>query len=182
VDFASVKGGLAPVDPSSIDLKDAVNKQFWEGEGKSLTENTKKASKIYPNDYDAVFYAGGHGVMWDFPTNPDLWNISETIWNNGGVVAAVCHGPAGLVNLKDKNGEYIIQGRQVAGFTNEEEEAVGMTKVVPFLLEDALKKQGGVYSKAANWESYVKVDGKLITGQNPASAAAVGEEIAKLLR
>eukprot|EP01113_Clastostelium_recurvatum_P020305 TRINITY_DN2409_c0_g2_i1.p1 TRINITY_DN2409_c0_g2~~TRINITY_DN2409_c0_g2_i1.p1 ORF type:complete len:242 (+),score=63.63 TRINITY_DN2409_c0_g2_i1:54-728(+) len=179
--FVSGKGGLAPLDPSSLKLDDPVNKEFWEGKEKEQTENTRNAADLDPKDFSAVLFAGGHGTMWDFPESASLIRLAEGVWAHGGVVAAVCHGPAGIVNLKDKDGEYIVKGKNVGGFTNDEEAAVGLTNEMPFSLETRLIERGGKFSKADNWKSHVVVDGRLITGQNPQSAKGVGEELAKLL-
>jgi len=185
VEFTSPAGGKAPLDESSKSedyLKDEVNKHFFnDPKIQSLVSNTKKASEVKINEYDAILYVGGHGVMWDFADNETLVKLGEAIWAKGGVVAAVCHGPAGVINLKDEKGEILVKGKNVAGFSNDEEEAIGLTKVVPYSLEDRLKGQGANYSKGDKWTSHVVVDGRLVTGQNPQSANAVGEAIAKLL-
>jgi len=186
VDFASPKGGHAPVSPNSTTedfLKDELNNQFLNSpKTKALYENTLKASAVDPKQYGAILYVGGHGGMWDFADDATLIKVAETIWANGGVVAAVCHGVAGILNLKAPNGELIIKGRQVTGFTNAEEEAISLTNVMPFLVEDKLKEHGGKFSSAGVWAPHVLVDGKLVTGQNPGSATGVAEEIAKLVQ
>jgi putative intracellular protease/amidase len=120
--------------------------------------------------------------MWDFPEDKDIQRIAAAIYDGGGVVAAVCHGPAALVNVKLSNGRFLVAGRNVAAFSNAEEEAAGLTKVMPFLLESTLIERGARYSKAGFWEKHVVVDRRLVTGQNPASAAGVGEAVANLLR
>ncbi|MNJ85143.1 Molecular chaperone Hsp31 and glyoxalase 3 [compost metagenome] len=180
IDFVSPKGGNPPVD--GFDLSDAENKEFWENEHyhQKIT-NTMKPSEVKPEEYAGIFYAGGHGAMWDLPDNSEIAQIAAKIYENNGIVAAVCHGPAGLVNIKLSNGAYLISGKKVNGFSNEEEELVKLTNVVPFLLEDQMKKQGGIYEKSAPWSEHVTVDGRLITGQNPQSAKAVGEAIKKAL-
>jgi putative intracellular protease/amidase len=129
----------------------------------------------------AIFYAGGHGTMWDFPDNAQLASIAASIYERGGVVAAVCHGPSGLVNIRLSDGKYLVDGKEVSGFTNEEEKAMGLTDIVPFLLEDKLKSRGAKYSKAAAFQKHVVVSDRLVTGQNPQSASGVGDGIAKLL-
>lgn len=182
VDIASPLGGKAPLDPTSLDLKDPINKKFYEEVStKSKLDRTLALESINPKDYAAIVYAGGHGTMWDFPTNSAIQRVTAEIFENGGVVAAVCHGPAALVNVKLSNGKYLVDGKKVGAFSNAEEEAAGLTRVMPFLLETELKKRGASYSKADLWKSHVVVDGKLVTGQNPASAGAVGEAVAKLL-
>jgi len=183
VDIASIKGGMAPMDERSRDLKDPINKAFLENPvtAKKL-ENTLVLEKINPADYSGILFAGGHGTMWDFPEDTKLADIAAKIYEAGGIVAAVCHGPAALVNIKLKNGKYLVEGKTVAAFTNEEEEASGLTKVMPFLLETKLVERGAKFSKAANWQKHVVVSDRLVTGQNPASAEGVGEAIAKLLK
>ena len=134
------------------------------------------------DDFDALFYPGGHGPMWDMPDNAASIALIEAFVKADKPVAAVCHAPVAFVNVRGKDGEYLVKGKRVTGFSNAEEEAVGLTAVVPFLLEDRLKERGGIYSKAANWAPYVQVDGKLVTGQNPASSGPAAEELLKLLR
>ncbi|UQB70623.1 type 1 glutamine amidotransferase domain-containing protein [Epilithonimonas zeae] len=181
IDFVSPKGGKAPVD--GLNLEDAVNKQFWENkEYRTKIENTMKPSDIDPSKYAAIFYAGGHGTMWDFPDNTELQNIARKIYENNGIVSAVCHGPSALVNLKLSNGKYLIEGKKVNAFTNEEETAVKLENVVPFLLENQLKERGAIFDKSGLWQNHVVADGRLITGQNPQSAKSVGEEILKQLK
>jgi putative intracellular protease/amidase len=170
---ASPAGGDAPIDPKS--LSDEL------AEFVQLTKGTLPLESINPSEYDVFFVVGGHGTVWDLPNNPELQRILPTAYAQGKVVAAVCHGPAALVNLKTDSGEYLIQGKQVTGFTNEEEAAVKLTDIVPFLLEDALKRAGGKYSGKPNWQANVVVDERLVTGQNPASARGVGEAIAQIL-
>lgn len=174
IDFVSPKGGKAPVD--GFDLTDPVNKKFWENaEYHKKIENTLKPSDVKPGDYAAIYYAGGHGAMWDFADNTALQQIASAIYEKGGVVGAVCHGPAGLVNIKLSNGKYLVDGKKINAFTNEEEEAVGLTKVVPFLLEDGLIKHGAKFEKSGLWQVHVTVDNRVVTGQNPQSAKGVGE-------
>lgn len=176
IDFVSPQGGKAPVD--SLNLDDTVNHAFWNDVNvKQKINNTLKPSDINPSDYVAIHYVGGHGAMWDFPDNQLLAEIATAIYENGGVVSAVCHGPAGLINIKLSNGSYLIHGKSVAGFTNEEESAVKLEQVVPFLLEDKLKNRGAKFSKAANFKEHVVRDGRLITGQNPQSAESVGKAV-----
>lgn len=180
IDFVSPKGGNPPVD--GFDLSDPVNKKFWEDKHyhQKIT-NSLKPSKVNPQDYVAIFYAGGHGAMWDLPNNTELANIASKIYEQNGIVAAVCHGPAGLLNIKLSDGKFLIAGKKVNGFSNEEEELVKLTQVVPFLLENQMKDRGGIYEKSAPWQNHVTVDARLITGQNPQSAKAVGEAIKKAL-
>ncbi|MPT33136.1 type 1 glutamine amidotransferase domain-containing protein [Epilithonimonas hungarica] len=181
IDFVSPKGGKAPVD--GLNLEDAVNKEFWENkEYRTKIENTMKPSEVDPSKYAAIFYAGGHGTMWDFPDNTELQNIARKIYENNGIISAVCHGPSALVNLKLSNGKYLVEGKKVNAFTNEEETAVKLENVVPFLLEDQLKERGAIFEKSGLWQDHVVADGRLITGQNPQSAKSVGEEILKGLK
>lgn len=181
VDFVSPKGGKAPM--IGIDLEDPINKAFLDDSIKvAKVENTLTPEQVDPAHYDAIFYAGGHGTMWDFPNNGQLDRIAATIYEKGGVVGAVCHGPAGLVNIKLADGSYLVDGKTVSSFTNEEEAAVGLSDVVPFLLESTLVERGATHTKAPNFQAHVAVSNRLVTGQNPASATGVGEQIVKLLR
>lgn len=175
IDFVSPKGGKAPVD--GFDLSDAVNKKFWDSEYRNKIENTMKPQQVNPSDYVAIYYAGGHGTVWDLPQNEAIANIASKIYENGGIVGAVCHGPAGIVNIRLGNGKYLVDGKKVNGFTNAEEIAVKLDKVVPFLLEDKLIERGGKFEKSGLWQPHVTADGRLITGQNPQSAKAVGQAI-----
>lgn len=181
IDFVSPLGGNPPVD--GFDLSDPENKEFWEDAyyHNKITHSMTPA-QVKPEDYAAIFYAGGHGAMWDLPGNEAIAAIATSIYERNGLVSAVCHGPAALVNIKLSNGSYLVAGKHVNGFSNEEEEAVKLTRVVPFLLEDKLKERGGIYEHSGPWQQHVTVDGRLITGQNPQSAKAVGEAIKKALK
>lgn len=180
IDFVSPKGGTPPVD--GFDLKDSVNKEFWENkEYKNKIDHSLQPSQVKPDNYSAIFYAGGHGAMWDFADNTELAGIASKIYENGGIVAAVCHGPSGLVNIKLNNGKYLVDGKKINAFTNEEEAEVKLTNVVPFLLEDKLKERGAEFEKSGLWENHVVTDQRVITGQNPQSAKSVGEAILKEL-
>ena len=178
--IASPKGGQPPVDPKS-DAPDAqtdATKRFYADEAlKTKVAHTVKLSEVNQADYDAVFYPGGHGPLWDLASDANSIALIEDFYKHDKPVAFVCHAPAALVKVKAPNGEPLVKGKEVTGFSNTEEEAVQLTAVVPFLLEDELVKLGGTYSKGADWSSYVKQDGLLITGQNPASS----EEAAQLL-
>ena len=173
ITVASPSGGDAPIDPKS--LSDEL------AEYMPLTQGTLPLAQIMPTDYDVFFVVGGHGTVWDLPNNAELQRLLPDAYAQGKIIAAVCHGPAALVNLKTNRGEYLIQDKQVTGFTNEEEAAVKLTDVVPFLLEDALKQAGGKYLSKPNWQTNVVVDERLVTGQNPASAREVAEAIAQIL-
>ena len=180
--LASIKGGKPPIDPVSLDFDDAINKKFWDDKNfQRKLENSLKLGDVDAKDYVAIFFAGGHGVMWDFADSQAVQNVTRDIYENGGVVSAVCHGPSALVNVKLSNGEYLVAGKNVTGFTNSEEDEVQGTAIVPFLLETALKNHGANHHAAANWSNNVIVDGRLVTGQNPASAASVGDEVIKIL-
>jgi putative intracellular protease/amidase len=180
IDFVSPKGGNPPVE--GLELKDPVNREFWEDKvyHKKIT-NSMKPDQVKPEDYIAVYYAGGHGTMWDFPDNERLAEITRTIYEKGGVVSAVCHGPSGFVNLKLNDGSYLVQGKRVNSFTNEEEISSGFDRAVPFLLETKLIQRGAKYEKSGPKQPHVAWDERLITGQNPASAKKVGETIVEEL-
>jgi putative intracellular protease/amidase len=173
IDVASPEGGEAPIDPKSLspELSRFV----------PLTKNTLPLEQVDPANYDAFMVVGGHGTMWDLPNDQHLQRLLPEAYASGKVIAAVCHGPAALTRLKKKDGSPLLEGRHVTGFTNDEEAAVGLTTVMPFLLEDALKSAGGKYIKAPNWQANVVVDQNIVTGQNPASARGVGEAIARLI-
>ena len=181
VEYVSPKGGKAPM--IGIDREDERNAAFLDDSQKiSQVENTLSPAEVNPDDYAAIFYAGGHGTMWDFPAAEDIGKIAAQIYEAGGVVSAVCHGPAGLVPIRLSSGEPLVKGKEVAGFTNQEEAAVGLDEVVPFLLVDKLTELGAKHTQADNFQSHVVVSDRLVTGQNPASAAGVGEAIVKLVR
>jgi putative intracellular protease/amidase len=178
VDFVSPKGGEPPKD--GYKAEDASQVKFLE-DNKSKLANTLMPEQVNANEYDAIFYAGGHGTMWDFPNNSKLAEIAASIYEKGGVVSAVCHGPAALVNLRLSNGDFLVKGKTVAAFTNAEEEAVKLTKVVPFLLESKLTELGANHVAAPNFQENVQTSERLITGQNPASAKGVAEAVVKVL-
>lgn len=181
VDFVSTKGGKPPVD--GFDLDDEINKEFWENSSvKSKIENTPTPSEINPSEYTAIHYVGGHGTMWDFPENEALANIATNIYENDGFVTAVCHGPAGLVNVKLSDGSYLVDGKKVNSFTNEEERDAELVDEVPFLLESKLKERGAKFEKSGIQEKHVVRDGRLITGQNPASATGVGKTLVEAMQ
>lgn len=180
--IASIKGGKAPIDKDSLDFNDPVNKYFYEETDlEQRLTNTPSVADLNAQDYSAVFFAGGHGTMWDFRDSTDSQRLIREIYENGGVVASVCHGPAVLVDVKLSNGDYLIKGKNVAAFTNKEENEVQGTAIVPFLLESALVEHGAIHHEAPNWSENVQVDGRLITGQNPVSAHKVGVELVKAL-
>lgn len=173
IDFVSPKGGKAPVD--DFDMSDSINRKFWNHKSyRRKVQNTMKPSEVDPSEYVAIHYAGGHGTMWDFADNKQIASIASRIYENKGVVSAVCHGPAGLVNVKLSDGSYLVDGKKVSAFTNEEEKAVELDSVVPFLLESKLKERGAHFEQSGLWQKQVSVDERLVTGQNPQSATAVG--------
>ncbi|WP_068921279.1 type 1 glutamine amidotransferase domain-containing protein [Planobispora rosea] len=179
MDLASVAGGEPPQD--GYDPGDPVQREFLRVYGERLRD-TPRAADVDPAGYDAVFFAGGHGTMWDFPGDKDLARLARSVYEDGGVVAAVCHGPSALVDLTLSDGTYLVAGKRVAAFTNAEESAVGLTEAVPFLLADALVEQGARHTAAPDFQRHVVSDGRLVTGQNPASAAGVAEEVIGILR
>ncbi|KAA2260646.1 type 1 glutamine amidotransferase domain-containing protein [Solihabitans fulvus] len=180
VDFVSVAGGRPPQEGIKPDDR-VVGAFLARPEIAQQLANTPTAADLDPADYDAILFAGGHGTMWDFPDAKDLTGLAAAIYERGGVVAAVCHGPAALVNLALSDGSYLVAGRRVASFTDEEEAAVGLTEVVPFLLESALIERGATVETAPNFAEQVVVDGRLITGQNPASSAKVAVKVLESL-
>jgi putative intracellular protease/amidase len=181
VDLVSPRGGEPPRE--GVDLSDPIQQAFLDdSEMSSKLANTLRPQDVNASDYSAIFYAGGHGAMWDLPNDPGLARIARDIYAAGGVAAAVCHGPAGLVNITLSDGSYLVAGKEVAAFTNDEEAAVGLTDVVPFLLQTTLEERGGKHTGAANFQPYVVVDGRLVTGQNPASATGVAERVISVLR
>jgi putative intracellular protease/amidase len=183
VAVGSPKGGEAPMDPSSGDRTEPLNARFLDSAAdREKVARTIALADVDPSDYDAILFAGGHGTMWDFRENRDVQRLAAAVHEKGGVVAGVCHGPAALVDVRLSSGDYLIAGKRVTGFSNAEEEAAELTKVVPFLLESTMVERGGRYEKADElWKAHVVTDGRLVTGQNPASAGRVGHEVARLL-
>jgi putative intracellular protease/amidase len=176
VELASVAGGEPPAD--GVDLADPVQRAFTEdAEMAAKLEKTPSFADVDGGAFDAVLFAGGHGTMWDFPTDAELARVTREIHDHGGVVAAVCHGPAALVGVTLADGRPLVQGRNVAAFTDSEEAAVGLADVVPFLLQSRLEELGAVHSGAPDFQPHVVTDGRLVTGQNPASAVGVAEAV-----
>lgn len=179
ITLASPKGGQPPLDPTS-DTEDAQTEATHrfkaDAEAQQVLASTAVLAEIDADEFDAVFYPGGHGPMWDLTESEDNRRLIETFAASDRPIAAVCHAPAIF-----KHTPKLVSGRRVTGFTNSEEKAVGLTEVVPFLVEDMLKANGGIYQKGADWASFVVVDGKLVTGQNPASSAEAARELLKLL-
>jgi putative intracellular protease/amidase len=183
IDFVSPKGGKAPLDPDSLNLDDGTNAKFWNDPAlRGAVENTKRPSDVKADDYAGIFFAGGHGAMWDLPDDAALAEHTASIYADGGVVAAVCHGSAALVNVKRPSGEYLVKNMWIAAFTNDEEREVGLEHVVPFLLGDRLVQRGARLDPAPNWAIKVCVSGRLVTGQNPASATRVGDAMLTMLQ
>ncbi len=175
VTVASPQGGQPPLDPKSdeADAQTPSTRRFKEdAAAQAVLASTVKLGQVKAADFDAVFYPGGHGPLWDLAEDASSIALIEATLAAGKPVAAVCHAPGVLRHVKTPDGSPLVKGKTVTGFTNTEEEAVGLTKVVPFLVEDMLKSNGGIYSKGADWQPYVLTDGLLITGQNPASSEA----------
>jgi len=184
VTVASPKGGQPPIDPKSDDPKNqtpAQDRFKADKSAQAVLASTKRLDSVSADEFDAVFYPGGHGPLWDLAEDPASIRLIERFYDSGKPVAAVCHAPGVLRHVKHE-GEPLVKGRRVTGFTNSEEEAVKLTKVVPFLVEDELKRLGGRYEKVGDWQSFAIVDGRLVTGQNPASSEATAEALLKLLR
>ena len=185
ITLASPKGGQPPLDPKSDepDAQTEATERFkTDVDAKAALASTHPLSEVKAENYDAVFYPGGHGPMWDLAEDRTSIALIEAFAKAGKPVGAVCHAPAALRHVKGPDGEFLVKGRKVTGFSNTEEEGVGLTDVVPFLLEDVLKQNGGDYSKGADWGSYVLTDGKLVTGQNPASSEGAAEALLALLK
>ena len=179
IDIATPLGGQPPIDPKSEDPTAATEDTKRLDKDTAVLaklKNTHKLSDVNQADYDAIFYPGGHGPLWDLAEDKTSIELIESFYTNKKPVAFVCHSPGALKNVK-VNGEYLVKGKKVTGFSNAEEEAVGLTKVVPFLLEDALQANGASYSKVGDWQPYAVEDGLLITGQNPASSKLVAEKL-----
>lgn len=180
ITLASPAGGQPPIDPKSAleDFQTEDTRRFDQDEAlQQKLANTLKLSDLSADDYDAVFYPGGHGPMWDLASDQNSIALIESFTRQGKIVSAVCHAPSVLLNTRNAEGEPLVKNRKVTGFSNTEEDAVGLTKVVPFLLEDELKKRGGIYSQGPDWAPYLVEDGLLITGQNPASSSLVAEAV-----
>jgi len=174
---ASPNGGAIPLDPHSLD---DASKAKWT-EAQKILMNSEPLTSVKSKDFIAVFLPGGHGTMIDFPDNAELKRVLHDFSKEDKVIAAVCHGPAGLVGAKSADGSPLVSGKRITSFTDAEEKAVGLDKVVPFLLETKLREEGADFVVGDNWASHVEVDGNLVTGQNPASSAGVAQAIIKLL-
>ncbi|EGQ2688146.1 type 1 glutamine amidotransferase domain-containing protein [Staphylococcus pseudintermedius] len=183
VDLVSPKGGYVPLDLASLN-SEMMTAEDWAYYTDSNYMNqfghSLSPEEVNPDEYSAIYFAGGHGVVWDLRDNPQLNEIALSIYNNNGVLASVCHGAVGLIDIKE-NGENIVKGKAVTGFTNSEEQANGTTPYMPYLLEDELVHVGAQFKKEADWQSYAVIDGRIVTGQNPQSGHAVAENVLKLL-
>ncbi|CAM4375433.1 type 1 glutamine amidotransferase domain-containing protein [Zobellia nedashkovskayae] len=180
ITLATPKGGAAPIDPSSNtpDASTADTERFEkDAVAQEKIKNTKVLADMNADDFDAVFYPGGHGPLWDLANDANSIALIEKFNEQKKPIAFVCHAPAALKSVKGQDGEFLVKGKKVTGFTNTEEDAVQLTDVVPFLVENALKENGGIYSKGEDWAAYALQDGNLITGQNPASSELVAEKL-----
>jgi len=183
VDFTTPQGGKAPVDPASHDLDDEDNKAFLDdADVASAMDDMPALGTLDVTGYDALFVPGGHGTMWDLPDSEAVQSAVRTAWESGKVVAAVCHGPAAFVNVRLSDGSWFVDGKSISVFTDEEEKAAEKDEIVPFLLASKLKERGARHHKSDDFEASVSVDGRLVTGQNPASAKGVGEAICTLVK
>ncbi len=180
VTLASPAGGQPPIDPTStlVDFQtDATKRYDADSAAQTLMANTKVLSEVNSSDFDAVFYPGGHGPLWDLVDNTDSISLIESFVKEQKPVAAVCHASAAFLNVKDADGNVLVAGKKVTGFTNSEEAAVQLTDIVPFLVEDELIKKGGDYQKTDDWGVLALVDGLVITGQNPASSELAAKKL-----
>ncbi|XWN33630.1 MAG: type 1 glutamine amidotransferase domain-containing protein [Devosia sp.] len=185
VEFASIAGGKPPIDPASLgedgSRRDFVQRFLDNADSMEALATSMPITEADPSRYSAIFLPGGHGTMWDFRQSKVLADVIGTAWDNGAVVGAVCHGPAGLVEAVDASGEPIVKGRRVNAFTDAEEEAVGLTQAMPYLLESALREKGALFEGTDNFQPHAVRDGRLVTGQNPASVAAVSTLLVEAL-
>ncbi|MBV4535894.1 MULTISPECIES: type 1 glutamine amidotransferase domain-containing protein [Pseudomonas] len=183
VDYVSPNGGYIPIDPHSLQMAPDLDWQWYDDKQfMNRLGTTLSPGQVKPDDYSAIYYTGGHGVIWDFPDNAALQELARRIYEKGGVVAAVCHGAVGLLNIKLSDNTLLIKDREVTGFSNTEEKLAELDKVVPYLTENELGARGGRYTKHDEpWAEFVVCDGRLITGQNPASSALVAEKVVETL-
>jgi putative intracellular protease/amidase len=184
VTIASPRGGKPPVDPKSTQKENQSEstKRFERDKSaQEKLENTLALSQVSASDYDTLFLPGGHGPMWDLSSDENMKKIVEDFYSDKKIVSAVCHGPAGLLQATDRNGNSILKGKKITGFTNNEESAVGLTKTVPFSLENRMKELGGKFEKGQDFKPFIVSDGLLITGQNPKSALPAAEKVVEIL-
>ncbi len=182
--LASPLGGLVPIDPASetVDFQTVASRRFADdSEAQRILASTISLQQINADEFDALFFPGGHGPLWDLVDNNASIQIIESLYRAGKPVASVCHGVVALLNANDSDNKSLVKEKRVTGFSNSEEAAVGLTEVVPFLVEDELKAKGGIFYQGDDWNSYVEVEDNLITGQNPASSEAVALELLKQL-
>ncbi|WP_224985097.1 type 1 glutamine amidotransferase domain-containing protein [Geomonas agri] len=185
ITIASPRGGMPPVDPKSNlpDNETEATRRFKaDPAAQDDLAHSLRLREVSVNDYDAIFFPGGHGPLWDLAVESDAIALIEAFARADKPIAAVCHAPAVLGDVKGTDGDFLVRGKRVTGFTNDEEEAVGLTDVVPFLLEDRLKERGAQFQRGPVWGPFVEVDGKLVTGQNPASSAPAAEALLKVLK
>ncbi|HLT22362.1 MAG TPA: type 1 glutamine amidotransferase domain-containing protein [Bacteriovoracaceae bacterium] len=180
ITFASPVGSKAPLEESSLKIDDPENKTFVHKFDIRDSIDTVPLKDIKSEDYKIIYFAGGHGTMWDFPENKYIEKITAEIYENNGIVAAVCHGPAALTSVKLSDGSYLVEGKKINSFTDEEERDVEKDQIVPFLLESRLRERGALFEAGPKWENKVVIDGRLITGQNPQSASSLGEAIVRV--
>ncbi len=183
VDYVSPQGGYTPIDPHSLAMAEPIDWAWYQDKAfMTRLGNTLQPAQVNPADYVAIYYAGGHGVIWDFPDNAPLQAISRHIYEAGGYVSSVCHGAAGLLNITLSDGRFLVADKQVTGFSNEEERLAELDQYVPFLTEDELVKRGAQYQKAAQpWLPFAVMDERVVTGQNPASGGPVADLLLQAL-
>jgi putative intracellular protease/amidase len=187
MDVVSPRGGAVPIDEDSLGMRggpQGPNRAFRsDPQTRALLEHSKRPDEVSPGDYQAIYFAGGHGAMWDFPDDSGLIALAEGIHRRGGIVSSVCHGAAGLLNLRDEGGLHLVDGRRVTGYSNTEEKAVRHNGHVPFSLQDELEQRGCDFSRAlVPFVPHVVTDGRIVSGQNPMSAKGVGKAVAAMLR
>ena len=180
VTVATPQGGQAPIDPKSNEAgfqTESTKRYFADVKAQKILSKTVKLSSINQKQYDAIFYPGGHGPMWDLANDENSISLIQSFYNQGKPIAFVCHGSAALINVINKQGEYLIKGKNITSFCNTEEDAVQLKTIVPFSLENKLKERGAIYKKGADWSSFTVTDGLLLTGQNPQSSKEVAQKL-----
>jgi putative intracellular protease/amidase len=184
-DVVSPQGGAAPMDPKSVKGMQSLDggyKAYQRNPAlQEKLQNTLRPDQVDPDDYAAIYFAGGHGTMWDFPGNEALAKLAARLYDDGGVVGAVCHGVAGLLDVQLADGSYLLDGHEVTGFANVEEKLMGLSSKVPYLTETRMKERGANYSRGLPFMAHAVVDGRLVTGQNPGSTKKVAQEVVTLL-
>jgi putative intracellular protease/amidase len=186
VEMASAQGGPVAFDPASLEVsgeaKPLIDRFKADAQAQALALQSQKTAEVDVDRFDAVYFAGGHGTMWDLPTDSGVKRVVEAMYAKGKWISSVCHGAAGLVSACRADGKPIVQGHRINSFTNAEEDAVGLSAVVPFMLETRLRELGAVFESGANWQSFVVQDGHFITGQNPQSSVAVAQSLLKAFK